>query len=328
MRRNMGATRRVLLASLSALPMALPSVRSEAQPRQLELLNYFLGPSPALLGNGTQLFADKAAEGSAGTIQVSIEIGAFTVPFQGISKGSAFAFYYVSEFIKVEPILELSSLPMLTATFDEAETLLQIAKPYYAAALARHGQILLATEPWRPTTLWSNFPIRSVSDFKGVPFAHSTVFGQRTGGERTFIRLGARYGSYSDAAVVLSVGYAGNARYTKEFSHFTEIYFASPLNFLTVSQEVFDSLTEAARRILVGAGRDTEVALWKVRREFPALDHQVIAAHGVSVAAQPPADVLAGLRTAAEPDIQDWARSMGADGAAILAEYRRAIGRQ
>ena len=53
-----------------------------------------------------------------------------------------------------------------------------------------------------------------------------------------------------------------------------------------------------------------------------------MAARGVSVAAQPPADVLAALRIAAEPDIQSWAHSMGADGTAILADYRRAIGRE
>ena len=146
------------------------------------------------------------------------------------------------------------------------------------------------------------------------------------GGERTFIRLGARHGPYNDAEVVLSVCYAGN-KFAQEFAHFTEIFFAVPLNFLTASREVFDSLTEAQRHALVVAGRDTELALWKHHGEFLAVDRQDIAARGVLVAAQPPADVLAELRTAAEPDIQSWAHSMGADVASILAEYRRAIGR-
>jgi ribosomal protein L34 len=39
-------------------------------------------------------------------------------------------------------------------------------------------------------------------------------------------------------------------------------------------------------------------------------------------------DVLAALREAAEPDIQAWARSVGADGSTILADYRRAVGRE
>ena len=48
----------------------------------------------------------------------------------------------------------------------------------------------------------------------------------------------------------------------------------------------------------------------------------------VSVITQPPADVLEAFRTAPEPDIQSWACSAGADGTAILAEYRRTIGRE
>ena len=56
--------------------------------------------------------------------------------------------------------------------------------------------------------------------------------------------------------------------------------------------------------------------------------HQEITARGVGVVAQPPVDVLAALRKAAEPDIQAWARSVGSDGGTILADYRRAIGRE
>ena len=326
MKRNVGETRRRFLAFLGASPVSLVSVRSEAQPRQLELSSYFLGPT--LVGEGIQLFADKVTESSAGTIRVSVETVAPTMPFQMISKASALAHYYVSEFANIEPVLGLSALPMLTATFDEAETLLRIARPYYSSALARHGQILLATEPWQPAALWSTFPIRSNADLKGIPFALSSPFAERMGWERTFIRLGARHASFFDAELMLSSGYDGTLKFTQEFAYFIEIFFAVQLNFLTASREVFDSLTEAQRHVLVETGRDTELALWKFNRELLHRNHQDIAARGVSVAAQPPADVLATLRMAAEPDIQSWAHSMGADGTTILADYRRAIGRE
>ena len=319
MKRNMGGTRRAFLGSLGALPMSLLGVRSEAQSRQLELLSYSLGVTP------TRVFASKVAEGSAGMIQVSVET-TMSMPHQRMSAASALAHYCTLDFANTEPVLGLSTLPMLTADFDEAKTLLRIARPYYNRALARHGQILLATEPSRPTALWSNIPIRLISDFKGVPFAYSTPLAARMGGEITFVGLGAQYGSYSDAEVVLSDGYAGN-KFAQEFSYFTEIFFAAPLAFLTASREVLNSLTEVQRHVLVAAGRDTELALWKLGQEFLALDQQDIAARGVKVTGEPPADVLAALRTAAEPEIQRWAQAMGADGATILAEYRRAIGR-
>jgi TRAP-type C4-dicarboxylate transport system substrate-binding protein len=326
MKRNMGETRRRFLALLGSSPVSLVSVRSEAQPRQLVLYSYLVGPT--LVGKGVQPFADKATESSGGTIRVSLEMAVPTVPFQMISKASAFAHYFVSDFVNVEPILGLSVLPMLTATFDDAETLLRIARPYYSTALARHGQILLATEPWQPGALWSTFPIRSDADLKGIPFALSSRFAERMGWGRTFIRVGAHPASFFDAELALSSGYDGTLKFTKEFAYFTEVFFSTQLNFLTASREVFDSLTDAQRHVLVETGRDTELALWKFGRELLQHNHQDIAARGVSVAAQPPADVLASLRKAAEPDIQSWARSMGVDGATIIADYRRAIGRE
>jgi hypothetical protein len=38
--------------------------------------------------------------------------------------------------------------------------------------------------------------------------------------------------------------------------------------------------------------------------------------------------LLPALRKAAEPDIEQWANSLGADGTRLIADYRRAIGRQ
>jgi TRAP-type C4-dicarboxylate transport system substrate-binding protein len=326
MKCNVDHTRRRFLTFLGASPVSLVSVRSEAQPKELVLASYFVGPT--LVGKGVQPFAEKATENSAGTIQISLEMVAPTVPFQMISKASAFAHYYVSEFANIEPVFGLSPLPMLTATFDEAETLLRIARPYYSSALARHGQILLATEPWQPGALWSTFPIRSNADLKGIPFALSSRFAERMGWGRTFVRLGTRSASIFDAELVLSSGYDETLKFTKEFAYFTEIFFSAQLNFLTASREVFDSLTDAQRHVLVETGRDTELAFWKFGRELLQRNHQDIAARGVSGAAQPPADVLASLREAAEPDIQTWVHSMGADGATILADYRRAVGRK
>jgi len=58
MKRNMGGTRRAFLRFLGALPMSLLGVRSEAQSRQLELLSYSLGATPA------RAFASKVATSS------------------------------------------------------------------------------------------------------------------------------------------------------------------------------------------------------------------------------------------------------------------------
>ena len=127
---------------------------------------------------------------------------------------------------------------------------------------------------------------------------------------------------------MLSSGYTTDMKFTREFAYFTEIFLAAQLNFLTISRDVFASLTEAQRHVLVATGRSTELSQWNLQRELVHHDRHEIVARGVPVAAQAPSDVLATLRTAAEPDIQSWAKSVGEDGTAILTDYRRAVCRE
>jgi TRAP-type C4-dicarboxylate transport system substrate-binding protein len=327
MKRSTSERRRKFLALLSAFPISLLSRRSSAQPKQLKLACYYLPET--LQGRGAQLFADKIGQKSAGAIQVSIETSELLISLDLVVKESALAVFCAPCIAKSEPVLGLSVLPMIAATFEEAETLLRIARPHYSAALARHGQVLLATQPWLPGALWSTIPIRSVADLKGIAFALAPTpsIDAESGWRRPFVKLGARSASYSDAEMVLSSEYTGNMKFTQEFAYFTELFYAAQLTFLTAKREIFDSLPETQRHVLVGEGHNTELALWKLTRERLPHRRQQIAERGVRVSAQPPADVVAALRKAAEPDIQSWVQSVGGDGAAILTEYRRAIGR-
>ena len=315
--------RRGVLALIGALPASLCNVPGQAQPRQLDLASYFHGEAAAV--EGARRFAERATRDLAGTIGVSLEVILPWVPFPIMSRTSALAHYCAPEFARIEPVFGLSALPMLTATFDEAETLLRIAKPSYSAALARHGQILLASQPWRPVALWSNFRLRSAADFHGSLFPMLPDVGEHAGWGSTLVRLGARRASLSEAEFLPSRGFATNLKYTQEFAFFSEVFLAVQLNFLTVSRRVFDSLAAAQQQVLVAAGREIELSEWKAQRDRVLLEHQEIVARGVLVAATPPDAVVAALRTAAEPDIQGWAEAAGEEGRTLLSDYRRAV---
>jgi TRAP-type C4-dicarboxylate transport system substrate-binding protein len=305
-----------------AFPAAVLAGHAQAQSRRLRLACY----SPRTLGNtAAQLFADKAAL-SPDALQVVLEVRPPTVPLVVIGKTSPLASYHAPSFSSVEPVLGLCTVPMLAATFDEAETLHRIARPHYAAALARHGQILLATEPWRPAALWSTFRLRSAGDLRGAAFALDETPYVGDGWSELFSRLGTRRASYADAEVMLSSGYTSSVELAQQFACVTEVFFATQLTFLTASQQVFESLPEAQREDLLAIGRATEAELWRDIRELVPRDHRDIAKRGVVVSAAPPADILAALRTAAEPGVRRWAAAMGAEGATLLADYRRVIG--
>jgi hypothetical protein len=303
----------------SALPAALLAGRVQAQSFPLELTSY---SSQTLSGTAAALFADRAA----GLFQITVTEQPPTVPFAAIGKASGLASYYAPAFATDEPILGLSAVPMLAAGFDEAEALRRVARPAYAAALARHGQVLLSVEPWRPAALWSTFRLRSAADLCGARFALDTTPYAGAGWAELFRRLGTERAVYGDAEVLLSGGYIPSPVLAREFACVTEVFFAQQHTVLTANRAMFDSLPAAQREALVAIGRATEAALWREIRTFVRRDQQEVARQGVVVSTMPPADLLAALHEAAEPDVRRWADTMGPKGETILADYRRAIG--
>lgn len=312
--------RRVLFA---AFPAALLAGRARANPTRLDLAAY---SSQTIVGTAAQLFADNAGAHSARHFQIELSEPPPTMPFAAMGRASALASFHAPMFARDEPVLGLSAVPMLAATFEEAETLLRVARPHYAAALARHGQILLAVEPWRPAALWSTFRLRSNGDLRGARFALDETFYAGDGWAEPFARMGAQRSSYSEAEVTLSSGYTPSATLAREFACVTEIFFALQLTFLTANREAFEAMTGVEREDLLAIGRATEAELWREIRPFVQRDQQETAGRGVLVSAEPPADLVTALRTAAEPTVRRWAAAMGADGATILADYRRALG--
>jgi hypothetical protein len=185
-------------------------------------------------------------------------------------------------------------------------------------------------EPWRPAALWSTFRLRSAADLRGARFALDGMPYVGSGWAELFVRLGAQRVAYGEAELVLSGGYTSSETLTREFACVTEVFFAQQLTFLTANREMFRSLSEAQREALVAIGRATEAELWREIRTFVRRDQQEVARQGVLVSTAPPADLLAALRDAAEPDVRRWVDAMdmegGAEGATLLADYRRAIG--
>ena len=76
--------------------------------------------------DGAQFFADKIAQAGRERSKVSVETG-MHMPLDVVAGGSALVVYCAPCVAKPEPLLNLSTLPMLAATFDETATLHWVA---------------------------------------------------------------------------------------------------------------------------------------------------------------------------------------------------------
>jgi hypothetical protein len=325
------ATRRGLLRAAGGLALAAGNARAQtapapaASPLALTMVSY-LGPHGNVAETAPS-FAAKARELSGGelTIDVEFQMG-LSRPLGILSKNTPLSYFLSIQAREADPIFVLSSLPGLVASFDEARTLLEIARPAYVAALARFDLVLLAADPWRPPALWSVKPIASAGDLKGMAF---DLMGMAYNARWNLVleRAGAKYSPFG-AEMMLTWPHDKNvALFEPRFSFYTETFLAVQLNFLAVGRTFFSTLSGAQRDWLVEAGGFVETAAWQERREQLVREQKEIAGWGCTVSPEPPRGLVAALRAAGEPDVAQWEEQTGAAGRELLAYYRRAVPR-
>ena len=313
--------RRVLFV---ALPAALLAGRAQATPTRLELAGY---SSQTLCGTAAQLFADKAAALFPDAFQIEVAEQPPTMPFAAIGQGLG------AGVLLCAGVRRGRARPRPVRRADACRDLRR-----GRGAAARRAAV--TTPPrWRGTARSCSRSSRGgrrrcgapsasarPADLRGARFALDETPYAGDGWAELFARLGTERSAYGEAELMLSGGYTSSETLAREFACVTEIFFAQQLTFLTANREVFESLTEAQREALLAIGRATEAQLWREIRPFVRRDQQEVASRGVLVSAEPPADLVTALREAAEPDVRRWAAAMGAEGATLLADYRRAIG--
>src|SRR5580704_11080621 len=234
-------------------------------------------PRDSVSGAGVERFASELTQRSGGRIVVAPSVDA-EAGFKGVAlvkaieagrlaAGDSFA----GPLGEVDPIFLLSSLPFLATSFEDAQCLYRVARPTYAATLARHRLRLLYATPWPPTGLWTRTPVLQPNDLKGMVL--------RTYDEtsrQVFNALGAEAASisFADAMLrlrggslqgVLSSGDGGAGRRLWEYlPSFTAVNYAVPLSLAVVHANAFAALSRDLQQIVEAAGNGTEASQWQL----------------------------------------------------------------
>lgn len=319
--------RRSLLA-LAASPLAPGPARAQAAWR---IVTEY--PATAMPGEGVAAFAEAATSLSAGALTVRPGFDApdglrSAAMLRAVAEGrveaaDAFAGALAGE----TPIFQLSALPFLTGSAEDTARLLRAARPAYERALQSRGLSLLYATPWPATGLWSRQPVPGPDALRGLRVrtydAAGTAVLRGAGAEPVQI-------SFADALprlrageldAVLSSGDGGaGARLWEVLPHFTVLDYASPLSLAFCNAGALAALPDPARAAVAQAAARTEARQFRAIVTRLAENEARMRANGVVIAASPA--LRAALAQAATPVVADWAARMGAEGEAILADYR------
>ena len=296
-------------------------------------------PATSIQGEADARFARELGERSGMRIQVTHQYDAASGfrskdMVEAIGRGAVpLGNTYMGALGGLDPVFLLPSLPFLARTPDEAQILAQIARPAYERALEKHNQKLLFLSPWPAAGLWANQPVASINALRGLRVRTADA-----NGVAAFQAVGAVpvQISFADAIpqlkagqldAVLSSGDGGAGERLREtLKHFTQIDYAVTMSMVTINADAWNALDEDLQQAVFAAATITEAHQWDVLKTRMTANYTAMRAAGVTITTELTPDYRGALRAAGQRVVEDWAKTMGAEGADILAAYRARVG--
>ena len=313
-------------ALLAAYLVATPI---QAQPVTSDLIDEY--PATAIPGEADAFFAEAVKRRTEGRVVIN------TIPdaksglrtreqLKAVTEGRhAMANTLAGALADESPVFLLSSLPFVTASAADARTLATAAMPLYDKLFAERKQKVLFITPWPPSGIWSAKPVNSLDALRALKVrtydkGGTDLFAQvsATASVVSFADLPAKLDS-GEINAVLSSGDGGAAR--KLWTHlpnFSEITYAVPLSFGSVSLEAFNKLDARDRAAIEEAGRETTERQWAAMAGRVARNYTTMRENKVAIDDKPPAEVMNALRAAAAKSVAEWKSKAGAEAAALV----------
>lgn len=305
---------RCLSAFVILLGLLAPALAQEAN---WEIVNEY--PASSLPGEADAFFAEAVKAKTGGKLAITpipdAKSGLRTRDqLKAVSDGRfAMANSFAGALSDDDPLFLLSSLPFVTATTADARALYDAAEPLYEKLFAARGQKLLYISPWPPSGIWSVAPLSGLDALKALKIrtydkTGTDVLAQvaTSAAVVSFADLNARLQA-GEINAVLSSGDGGAGRqlwnYTRNFS---EILYAVPLSFGSVSLDAWNRLDAATQTAVAAAAAETSAHQWQAMSGRVAINYQRMRANGVTIDETPPAPLMAALRMAAAQSIEQW----------------------
>ena len=227
------------------------------------------------------------------------------------------------------PVYGIDSIPFLATGYDASKKLYAAQKPYLEKRLASEGLMLLYSVPWPPQGIYAKREITSVEQLKGLKFrTYNAMIGRiaaLAGAIPTQIEVPDLPTAFATGRVDVMITSASTGVDTKSqdyLTHYIDTQAWLPRNIVFVNKAAFDKLTPTEQKAVTDAAKTAEERGWKLSIEEMTIKTAALKAAGIIVLAPSPA-LKAGLSKIGDTITAEWEKSAGADGAAMLAAYRK-----
>lgn len=281
-----------------------------------------------------QQFVNDVATASGGKLKITVHPGGSLFKANEIKRAvqggqAQLGEILLSGYANEDPVFGADGVPFLATSFAESKKLWQAQRPVLEAKLARQGLKVLYSVPWPPQGIFSKASINSAADLKGVKWRayspQTSRIAELVGAQPVTIQAAELSQALATGAVgaFMTSGATGyDSKVWEQVKHFYDVQAWLPKNAVIVSQKAFDALDKPTQEAVLKAAAAAEERGWKLSEEKTKFYLAELAKNGMNVA-PPSAALKADLKKVGEMMINEWLKSAGADGQAILDAYRK-----
>lgn len=321
--------RRTFLATTLAAGMALAFNAQAAT--QWDLAAGY--PAFNFHSQNLEQFAKDVAAATNDDLKITVHAGASLFKMPEIKRAVQGGQVQAGEFFMVSFQNEwqpygLDGLPFLAGNYDEAWKLYQAQRPALEKKLDEQGMKLLYAVAWPPQSIYSNKPVNSVEDLKGMKwrvYSPTTArIGELVEAQPVTIQEAeltqALATGVIEGLITSSATGADNKLY-EQMKYFTNVQAWIPKNAVVVNKKAFNALPEAEQAAVLKAAAAAETRGWETSRQVDTDSIAKLKAGGMEIV-EPSDELRAGLAKIGETVTEEWSAKAGDEGKQILADFR------
>jgi len=229
------------------------------------------------------------------------------------------------------PLFGMDGLPSLVGSYADAAKLEAVQRPAIDKYLEGQGMKILYTVPWQPQGIYTKKPINAVAEMKGLKWRSYSPITARLAEMMNMVPVTIQAAELSQALATgvvesyLSSSATGVDTKTYEsMKYFYEMQAWIPKNAVIVSLKAFNALDKATQEAVTKVAAEAQARGWKISEEKEAVLKKVLADNGMTVT-PPSAGFLSEFNKIGATMAADWEKKAGAQGATMIADYRKLV---
>lgn len=322
--------RHSICAAVAALSLATVSLSASAQSWDMPTAY-----APANFHTvNIEKFASGVKEATGGKLNIKVHPGASLYKMPEIKRAVQTGQVPIGETLMVtltneNPLYAVDGLPFLASSYEQAQKLWTIQRPYIDKLLAAQGMKLLFAVPWPPQGLLVNKPVNSAADLQGLNFR---AYDKQTSRMGELFKARPVTIQAAEVAQALSAGKinslissaqsAVDYKAWESLKYFYDVQAWLPKNMVIVKVSELEKLPAPVRDAVIAEGKKAEAVGWASSREVAEATKKTLAANGMNVQAPSP-KLVEDLNRIGQLMVDEWIATAGPDGKAVVEAYRK-----